>query len=37
LEIIRKIAKEHRKTARQIEKALFAYNRIQLDEQFIKK
>lgn len=34
LEIVREFARQHGKTAREIEKGLFAYNRIQLDKQF---
>lgn len=34
LNIIRKLAKNNNKTAREIEKALFAYNRINLDKQY---
>jgi thermostable 8-oxoguanine DNA glycosylase len=34
LEIIRKLGKENNKPAREIEKGLFAYNRINLDKQY---
>ncbi len=34
LEIVRELARQHGKTSREIEKGLFAYNRIQLDKQF---
>ena len=35
LKIVRELAKKHNKTAREIEKGLFAYNRIKLDKQYI--
>ena len=35
LNIIRKLSKEKNKTAREIEKGLFAYNRINLDKEYI--
>jgi len=34
LNIIRQMAKDHKKTPREIEKGLFAYNRINLDEEY---
>lgn len=34
LEIVRKLARLYNKTSREIEKGLFAYNRIQLDKQY---
>ncbi len=34
LEIIRKLAKANKKSARDIEKGLFAFNRIQLDKEY---
>jgi thermostable 8-oxoguanine DNA glycosylase len=34
LRIIRNLAKTHNKTAREVEKGLFAYNRIQLDKEY---
>jgi len=34
LQIVRNLAKTHNKTAREIEKGLFAYNRIQLDKEY---
>jgi hypothetical protein len=34
LEIIRKLGKENNKPAREIEKGLFAYNRINLDKEY---
>lgn len=35
LMIVRNIAKTHNKTAREVEKGLFAFNRIQLDKEYI--
>lgn len=35
LDFLRKLAKEHNKTAREIEKGLFAFNRIYLDSKMI--
>jgi hypothetical protein len=34
LDIVRRLAKDNNKTAREIEKGLFAYNRIQLDKEY---
>jgi len=34
LKVIRRLAKENRKSAREIEKGLFAYNRMQLDKEY---
>jgi hypothetical protein len=34
LKIVRNLAKDNNKTAREIEKGLFAYNRIQLDKEY---
>jgi hypothetical protein len=34
LNIVRAIAKKHNKSAREVEKGLFAYNRIKLDKQY---
>ena len=34
LKIVRELAIKHSKTAREVEKGLFAYNRIKLDKQF---
>ncbi|MEP7197662.1 MAG: hypothetical protein ABI851_14175 [Saprospiraceae bacterium] len=34
LNIVRQLAKKHNKTARELEKGLFAYNRIKLDKQY---
>lgn len=35
LRIIRDLGKQHKKNAREIEKGLFAYNRIKLDKQYL--
>lgn len=34
LKIVRELARKHNKTARELEKGLFAYNRLKLDQQY---